>query len=369
MKNYLMSLLIILLIFSCDRFEHKFEPEIPEENPIYDFWDDFAIAWQDIIPGNVDAVMVFYDDEYSNDLQTKTDIENFYLSLFNLADSVVFNTTLVDPVPPEDREQYDVTWQLQVTDQVTSQVVLDTTFVDIVIGDEDILLFYGNQAAPPIYQKVLAELGTATTCSSCPYAEEALNQLKQEYGDQFYYIEYHLGDQLEVEGNGNILTYYGIGGLPMAIFQGQTSYTGGSEATYEFYHNILVQYLNIPAEVIFSDITYTVNGNELDCSVMISINGEITDTDLMLKYSLIEEESRINNYNGDPCLQVSLFNGSQSLEGVDLEQEQDFTVPLPAEPIPEDIVLLIWVQTMADEYNPDICKIHNVAEQNITIGR
>ncbi|MBN2461772.1 MAG: hypothetical protein JXB60_09205 [Candidatus Cloacimonetes bacterium] len=368
MKKYLFILIIIAIMFACDRFEHKFAPEIPEENPVFLFWADFTEAWQDITADNVDPVMAYYHENYSNNLQTKADVATFYLSLFSLADSVKFTSNLISPQPPISRNHHDITWQLQVTDALTMEVLLDSLISDVLLEMEDHLLFYGNQAVPPIYQKVLVELGTGIWCNSCPYAEEALHDLKALLGDQFYYIEYHLADALEVSGNSALLNYYDIGTLPAAVFQGQISYTGANEDIYDIYYGILQNLLNQETEVFLNDLDYSVNENMIDASVSVNLVENFPLADLNLKFTLVEEVSRINNYAGDPCLQVALYNGSVVIEAADLSVPIGFTVNLPDPPVPEDLVLYVWVQTIADEYDPEVCRIHNIIAQQIIIG-
>jgi len=37
--------------------------------------------------------------------------------------------------------------------------------------------------------------------------------------------------------------------------------------------------------------------------------------------------------------------------------------------VPDDIVLYVWLQTLEDPYNADTCKIYNVIEEDILLGK
>ena len=72
MKYLIFGLLISLVLFSCDRFEHKFEPETPEGNEIEEFFGDLNTALDQITAADVSAVMAFYDTIADAQPQTGT---------------------------------------------------------------------------------------------------------------------------------------------------------------------------------------------------------------------------------------------------------------------------------------------------------
>lgn len=308
-----------------------------------------------LVSNNVSAVMEYYADEYSNNGMDKAAMRTYYNSLAAVATSNL-QITVNYTKPYENEFSY---WLYD------EEGVINANNIDYAAAVPDSFLITGSQigGGNTNTQKVLIELGTGIWCSNCPYAEAALHTLKEELGDQFYYIEYHINDALQVSGNLETLSYYGDTTLPVAKFQGQTKLSHNQEATVDYFRNALNIYLAQEAKAFLTNQSVSMTDDILTGEVDISLEG-IETTNLFLKYSLVEKESDKTNFAGENCMQVVLANGSMSLESADLTQPVTYNLDLPGY-LPEDIVLYLWLQTLDEPYDEETCKVHNVIEVNL----
>jgi thiol-disulfide isomerase/thioredoxin len=89
----------------------------------------------------------------------------------------------------------------------------------------------GTRAPAQTTRSVLVELVTGTWCPPCQGGEGALDRLANEYPlTELSILEYHAynGDPYEVPGNQERASYYGIGSVPTAVFDGIDMVVGGS---------------------------------------------------------------------------------------------------------------------------------------------
>ncbi len=93
-------------------------------------------------------------------------------------------------------------------------------------------------------RKVMLELITATWCVTCPYADEAADELSREYGpERFTVLQYHVSlDGLDtVETNERRDDYdAGTTGLPAAWFDGTNGVHSVGEPNTEFFRDLYV---------------------------------------------------------------------------------------------------------------------------------
>lgn len=356
-----LALSLLLLMAGCDRFEHSFAADAPPEVTVEEFFADFSAAMALLNDNSLPDLMLFYHENYNNNGVLKEDVEAFYTQILTDNPNPQFTANLDNY-----DENLNIEWHLQVTD-TNRVIIVDTMFTDVLLAQNDYFCFYGNQIAPPEVQKVLIELGTALWCTSCPYAEAALHDLKNQYGDQLYYIEYHHSDQLAVPGNVDILDYYGVTLLPGGIFQGQTIISSGNDTTYDVYYETLQGFLNQPAHAFLNDFSFEINGQVLNGNIMIDIDETVSQDNLVLKYTLVEEVTQYQNYFQEPCLQAAIANGQVCVAANDLSLPVYFALNLPAD-LPADTKFYIWLQTIADIYDPETCRIYNVIETDINTG-
>jgi len=349
----ILGIVILLTTFSCDRFNHHFDPIL---TPFEHYLERFATHVEDgILFDDVTSIMSYYSDTYLNNGMEKTDMQALYDSLASASpDSVAIEIDILSEF------YYKVSYRI-----VTAGV--DTTIIDYAQAQRDSFLFIGNQVAPPIPQKVLAEVITGTWCTNCHYAEEALQQLKHEYGDSLYYIEYHWNDVLDV-GAIEVIQYYGMSySAPQAMFQGQVNVTGGGTETYDQYLNTFTALSVEDALAQLLDFSYTLT-DTLSGQITIDKDDTLPLEDLYLKYTLVEKVSSVTGDTGRPCEQVVIAKGMKDISNEDLELPVSFELEMPST-VPDDIVLYIWLQTLEDPYNADTCKIYNVIEEDIVIEK
>ena len=350
----IIGIIILLMTFSCDRFKHHFDPVL---TPFEQFLEHFATKVEDgILFDDVASIMNYYSDEYLNDGAEKLDMQSLYDSLASASpESVAIEIDILSEF------DYKVSYRI-----MTAGV--DTTIIDYAQAQRDSFLFIGNQIAPAVPQKVLVEVITGTWCSNCHYAEEALQQLKQEYGDDFYFIEYHWNDGLDV-GAIEVIEYYNMSySAPQSMFQGQVKVTGGGGDTYDQYHNTITTFFDQNALAELKNFSYTIS-DTLSGQVTIRKDYSLPMEDLYIKYALVEKVSSvINPYTGRPCEQVVIAKGMKNISEEDFSNPISFKLGMPST-VPDDIVLYVWLQTLEDPYNADTCKIYNVIEEDILLEK
>ncbi len=285
-------------------------------------------------------------------------------SLFNLFDdispSMGVTTTILN------YDAYDNSFVYEITENSTGFTLrVDDTYT-VVDGE---YIFCGNgQDAPDLSkQKVLVELFTGTWCPNCPTSEQVLHDLKEIYGDKFYYVEYHISDSYDgfFDDNDELLDYY-LGNIecPTAVFQGQLVMNGGisGQSQYEIPLN---DYLAVDARALLSDGRMEWSGadNEMMVYLDIDLDEYMDETDLIVRYALVEETAQSNG--GDYYHQAVLWKGGvayTSLEASSGNFDEDYRFNFEyAGDLPDDTVLYVWLQTMHTQYGND-CKVYNVIE-------
>jgi thiol-disulfide isomerase/thioredoxin len=353
MKKFLILFCLVLILFACDRFEHNFEPSSSSENFIIDFFNTFADSIF-TFPENIPGIMSFYHDDYNNNGVTKADVENFYVAFTFVNTPISLEATLIDTTDNE------IEWRLLAT-ELSGATFMDTTFTDILLPTADSFQFYGNQQE---LQKVLVELATSLTCVNCPYVEAALHNLKQQYGSRLSYVEYHINDPLDI-GNLDIFAYYGMSALPTSVTQGTEIIVGGSATSQAELEAIIAPILNETPLVQFSNFNATLEADTLNGSVLLSVDGSVPLADLYLKFTLLENENTnyLNAAHEYP-LNVVIAKGELSISAHNFDEPVEFALSGLSN-LPDDITLIIWVQTLADPYNSSTCTVYNVTEKAI----
>jgi thiol-disulfide isomerase/thioredoxin len=358
--------LIVLLSISCDRFNNSFEtaePDTPDSTYVLfvEHLEQFSMTLQNsVLDGDVSPAMTYYSEDYLYDGITKTDLGDYFLNLAQIATNelaVSFSTMDGAPITTE--------FVLSIVDNSAD---IDTSWVEYCLGIEEDFAFIGNQlegAQPSGNRKVLVELFTATWCPNCPYVEAALHDLKSEYGDQFYYVEYHRMDALDF-GNADIAGYYNVpASLPIGIIQGSLRISGGSATnSYNEYNYAISQYLGIEAEIFFDNFSYNIQGEQLTFSLSLFTQESLPLNDLVLRYAYAEKVTEVDNYAGEPCRNVVLTEGSIDIQSDNINDSISgtFTIPEFETTQPQ---LVVWVQTMNNPYNSETSIVHNVEEYSI----
>ena len=285
--KYLLLILLsfaMLFTFSCDRFAHNFSNNDSDQN-IEVFFGEFETQLENITIADIAGVMDFYHNDYNNNGITKSDVENFYLDILQSSDPLDFQAEIT-----EFNSNLEIIWNLRITDINTDVVIIDSLITDVLIPARDDYLFYGNQAA---LQKVLIELFTATWCPNCPYVENALHSLKEEYGSKLSYVEYHMFDIYDF-GNFDIANYYGATAFPHTFINGSVNLEGGSEESLQIIEDIIQPILDETAELVLSALDFTVTRGDISGSV--KIDTEIQNDNMILKFVITENHIQISVY-------------------------------------------------------------------------
>ena len=365
MKRFLIIISLILILFACDRFEHNLEPTSNDENYIIDFFNTFADSVS-TFPDNISTIMSFYHDDYNNNGITKSDVEEFYTSFTYVNTPIFLEATLIDTV------NNNIEWRL-LASEPTGVTFIDTLITDVLIETEDSYQFYGNQAD---MRNVIVELFTGQWCSNCPSAEEALHNLRARYGSRFAYVEYHVGDQLAGDF-ADIFGYYpNSGTLPLGIVNGNAHIVHSAPSIEEVQAEIdaaITPLLQEPLTVLLSDVQTGLTDVSLTGSVLIDVDPSVPLDNLNLVAVLMEDfNADYPNHHGDPHHNIALKRVTIDISSVNLDNPVNFEINeldvLPqwymdnATGLPDDITLVLWVQTLETQYNQDSCTAYNVIE-------
>ena len=414
MKKSLISLCMILILFACDRFEHNFEPDIipPEAHitamPVLGYVP-LEVAFTDSSQAGTNPI-INWEWDFDNDgtidsleqnpIFTYNEVGDFFAKLtvsdgeHTSLDSILISVLEVgapiadfsfEPAsgyaPLEvsftDESQpgsYPITnWEWDFDDNGTiDSYEQNPTYTYTEVGDYSIKLTVSDGSLNSsltktisVYgQNVLVELATGLTCGNCPYVEAALHNLKQQYGNRLSYVEYHINDPLDI-GNYDIFSYYGMYQLPTSVTQGTQTIIGGSPTSQDELNALITPILAEIPLVQFHDFNTTLEDDALNGSVLLSVDGSVPLADLYLKFVLMENENT-NYFNGahEYPKNVVIAKGQHSISAHNFDEPVEFTLPDLSD-LPDDITLVICVQTLADPYNSDTCKIYNVTEKAI----
>ncbi len=426
MKKFLILISLVLILFACDRFEHVFytapivkitaEPlqgyvplqvtfydiSISGNRPIEDWaWDfdgdgipDTTYSFQNIpdsvvyvfeLPGTFTTSMTINDGEatYSDTVTIEVLDINSPLANFTFTPQygyIPLDVTFTDISNPGTNPITNWEWDFN-DDGVIDSNEKNPSYLYDSAGDYLITLtvsdsIYENSNTKMITvlaKSILIEMFTAISCVICPNVEEALYNLKEEYGSKLSYVEYHINDDLD-QGNIPLMMYYeSTGLLPYTIINGNAEIIIGSSSTIQQdIENVIIPLMEQPILAKLMDAQADVNGNILSGSVQIELDGSIQTEDLNLVAVLMEKLSTEHqNHNGENLHNIVLKRETIDISALNLQDPITFTITdldqlaTGYEQLPEDLILVLWIQTLEDPYNEDNCTIHNVIEIEI----
>lgn len=343
---YLILLLgVAFLVMSCDRFEHSFAPQDPNDIDLDSaFFVPFATALNQVITGGTDPVMNFYADDYNYYGITKADRRTWLEGLAATYNSLNFNISNTQ-VNMEDASNATINWRLVATTADTKAVIADSTFVGemLVKSGESWILKGKNVCDPPIdKQLVIVEFFTFRTCPGCPQAEAKLHSLQNQYPN-FFYLEHHTNMELALPGE---LTagYYNVTNAPVAIFQGTEKIIGSSDNELNQYQSLADALILIDTPISYQLQNVAVSGRDLSGSVLISPQTQLEMEDLVLNYVIAEQTSSYTYLPGNqPIHNAVRAKGTTSLAGVNLAVPVTFALTSTVD-IPDDAILVLFVQ-------------------------
>ncbi len=127
---------------------------------------------------------------------------------------------------------------------------------------------------------VLAELFTATWCTYCPYSEEAIDRLADEYGQSYLAVlQYHPtvgADPFGTAETDEREQLYGAvaSGLPQIYFEGTVNLQHSYDQTYDDYKAVVDSLLSVPASVEMN-LHASLQGDTLGIEVALDPTGQV----------------------------------------------------------------------------------------------
>ncbi len=357
-KIFMLIPVIIMLMVGCELLDH--DPF--NDQKIEEMFDEFSAAFSTISADDVSDVMVFYDQDYFHDLQDVYGREEFYLSLFqSYGEDITFECYLTDY-----KENLEIEWVLGVNYEVDGiQMVENFEFVEYLKDNNGEYYFYGNQVNPPALDPdkpiVFVEYGTAENCGNCPPASSELHHMQLEHGAQFIYVTYCAGEPMSTYID--FATYYNETAQPVTIFGGQYKIVGASEDDLAEFDQRYNQVLSGTPEAFLSNITWSDDGEMIDGTVDVDLQG-VSTANLVLMAALVDERPELYYDNGGNRIYNVLFAvGEEQVGGSGTAEFRiEYDLPSYSDTMPATTKLIVWLQTKDANYNPDTCKIHTAAE-------
>ena len=359
----LLALIIISLItiISCDRFE---KPELIDYNEIVvDFFDEFSTIADTTSAENTEYFLSLFHANYLNSGITKQDMDDFINSIFLVNEPRFLSVELVNNHGYElINNELAVEWKLIIT-STNSSSVEELTYSDKILKEGNNYYLFGDQLDPVDEEKLrpFAEILTATWCPTCPSVESAMHDYSELIPDDFFYLEYHIQD--EITGEHEFFdNFYGFTSPPVAILQGVETLPGDQSNSYS---SILNSYKEMDAELKLSDLVEISNEANYQAEVKIEkLTSEVFDTNnLKLRWAFYEAVSNANNIVGDPCKQVVLTEGYFDITAEDLDSTFAINIDYPRD-IPNDMGVVFWLQTANDTHDSDSF-IHSWIKQDL----
>ncbi len=429
MKKFLILISLILILFACDRFEYEFyEPPNAKINvsvsqgysPLEVTFFDVSVlgskpieewTWDfdgDGIPeqvytseDNPDSVIFVYDtpDIYSatliiNDGKTIS-IDTTYIEAIE-ASSPLADFDYIQP----DYYQTEINFTDLSSPGINPITIWEWDFNDDGIidsydqnpnhifatnGDFPVTLRVSDGVYENVITKIITiigksvvvELFTGQWCPNCPNAEEALHNLRMQYGSRFSYVEYHYIDDLESEFVQDLFNYYpNNGSLPFGIVNGNEhllySANSISEAQAEI-EAAITPLLSESLKVLLTDVQTDLSETLLTGSVQIDIDPSIVRDNLNLVAVLMEDyNEEYTNNHGEPHYNIALKRITIDISTINQSDSVEFEIAgldeLPiwyTDGLPEDLTLVIWVQRLDQSYDEGTCAAYNVIEVSL----
>ncbi|MCB5272241.1 MAG: hypothetical protein LHW56_10410 [Candidatus Cloacimonetes bacterium] len=343
--KYLSTVLILLslLLVSCDRFEHKFTTA-PGQDLNTLFFSPLQGAFNSITASDISAVSDFYKEDYIHNGVNKSERLTWIQSFLSGNSGVTYTISEVS-TSLTDEHNAQANWRLTVSAANTKEVLADSLFMgEKLVKVNAKWLLYGNQACVPDIAKqlVIAEYFTFRTCPSCPPAEAKLQQLQNQYPENFIYLEHHTIMELAVPGD-QTPAYYGAYSAPVAVFQGMEKVGQSGATSLSQYQAIVDNLVQVDVPIYYSLRDVNVNGNEVSANVDLSLLMELQKSDLVLNAVIITDEVGYQNVAGQPLHNVVRGKSSKSLAEGNFGEGINIAVTA-VDPLPQNFKLIVFAQ-------------------------
>jgi hypothetical protein len=355
----ILGALALLLLGACDRFEHSFEPETPQEHVIT---ANLRQALESSSAEDMSPLLEIYSEDYRHNGITRAERMDWYYG-FLAEEGIRFEVNELDYALNPDNAGGFLNWQLRILQGET--VLADSSFygeqMRWISGDYWVL--EGNKVCiQETKQMVIAEYFTFDSCPYCPPAEAKLHEL-QDLHPNFIYLEHHITGDLQVQGN-DTPAYYSAFSAPTAVFQGQFVVNGSSATALADYEAIVAQQAELDTPIIYTiSLEPITNLRELSAIISLTLQDDLSLEDVYLNYVLITDDVSQTNIQGDPLHNVVRAVGRTPLEGADLSQ-----IPINLtlqEDLPLNSSLVVYAQYRPDNFENNAI-IHGGAMYNIS---
>lgn len=352
MKNlYIILLLLLTLLGGCDRFKHSFDPpEVTDYAQV--LFTPIATSIANSTTQDVSAIMSHYTPEYMHNGIDWAGRQGWFQSILALEANPVVQTSIVNVQQQADTLAV-ANWRLVISSPATRNVLVDSTF----IGERVVLrggawLLKGNQAScsvPNPKQQVILEYFSFLGCPNCPVVEAKIHALHEEYSGQLSYLVHHINGPLTVTGD-DTFAYYGYSSVPATVFQGQTKLVGSSTEILDAYSPLVENLAAIDAPILFSNLLYTLNGQNLQGSIKLEPQTQGFDqADLKLNVVLMERESSYTNTAGENLLHIVRAKTALDISSQNLNNPITFNLTSGVT-LPEDLILMVFAQRKPSTY-------------------
>ena len=324
----LILVLIALLISSCDRFEHNFAPQGTVNFDVA-FFEPMDTALNAATASDMTVVSAMYAEDYMHFGVNKANRIAWLQSFLQSDPAVTFQ---ISDTASEQQGDTNATinWRLKIVSS-TKAILADSLFVgeklEKISGTW--VLKGNNQCAPQANkQLVIAEYFTFRTCPNCPESEAKLNELHNQYPQNFMYLEHHLSGELAFAGD-TTYGYYQAYSAPTAVFQGEAKIQQSTASALAQYQAAVDNLVTIDKPIHYSIDAVNVVGNEVMGYVTLNPLSTITATNLVLNVVIYADESEYTNVNGDPLHNVVRGKTSIPITAADFGNPIAFSVTTP----------------------------------------
>jgi len=340
---YVLLIIVLLGIFSCDRFDHSFQP-LEQVDFQEELFSPLQEAFNNADPEDLSSVMAFYAEDYKHFGITKSEWEAKLQSILSPLINPVIQVSLITATLQNETNAL-ANWRLTIIDD-TKIVIADSLFTGERLRKENgKWLLRGNQcgcdpSAPT--QKVIVEYVTNVGCSYCPAVEDVLHNLSSQFGDDFIYLTHQFSGP--VAFTDPLYAYYNALSAPVSIIQGKHKLVGGNQDILEQYTPTVQSELDLLSQMDYRVINATVEEKNISGSVKLTpLSASFNQEELILNLVVIDLVSTAVNAEGEHLTNVVIGRKRIDISTVDLSNPVAFEFDANII-IPEDAALVVFAQ-------------------------
>jgi len=340
---YVLLIIVLLGISSCDRFDHSFQP-LEQVDFQEELFSPLQEAFNNATPEDLSSVMAFYAEDYKHFGITKSEWETKLHSIISPLINPVIQVSLITATLQNETNAL-ANWRLTISDD-TKTVIADSLYTGERLRKENgKWLLRGNQcgcdpAAPT--PKVIVEYVTNVGCSYCPAVENVLHNLSSQFGEDFIYLTHQLSGP--VAFSDPLYAYYNAFSAPVSIIQGKHKLVGGTQDILDQYTPTVQSELDLLSQMDYRVINATVEEKNISGSVKLTpLSASFNQEELILNLVVIDLVSTAVNAEGEHLTNVVIGRKRIDISTVDLSDPVDFDMDANII-IPEDAALVVFAQ-------------------------